>query len=500
MSLNRGVCKTMKGNEKAWYAAFKSKDARFDGHFFVGVASTGIYCRPICRAKLPRAGNCTYYATAAEAEWAGFRPCLQCRPELAPGTAPVDAAASLARRAAGFLEENCGDMESLEELAAHLGCTGRHLRRVFTAEFNVSPIQYLQTLRLLLAKNLLTSTRLSVLDVAMSAGFGSLRRFNELFKKEYRLSPAALRKLGKGGKEEEGSGITLTLPYRPPYRWERLLEFLALRAIPGVEAVRGGEYGRTVSLATRRGKDVYGWIRVGHCPVKNALIVVIARSLLPALSQVLARVRHLFDLYCDPAAVDETLAVMNGLSPGLYVPGTRLPGCFDPYELAVRTALGRQISMKAANALAGRLARSHGEPVRTGMEGLTHAFPAPGKILSLSGPGSAGWGIPGMTASRGRAVVELARAFEEGGIDFSFRADPEAEMKKLAELPGIGTWTAQYIAMRAFGWTDAFPSTDPGIREALAPRTQKEILALAEGWRPWRGYAAVNLWNSLKQH
>lgn len=309
-----------------------------------------------------------------------------------------------------------------------------------------------------------------------------------------------MRKLGKGGKEEEGSGITLTLPYRPPYRWERLLEFLALRAIPGVEAVRGGEYGRTVRLATRRGKDVYGWIRVGHCPVKNALIVVIARSLLPALSQVLARVRHLFDLYCDPAAVDETLASMNGLSPGLYVPGTRLPGCFDPYELAVRTALGRQISMKAANALAGRLARSHGEPVRTGMEGLTHAFPAPGKILSLSGPGSAGWDIPGMTASRGRAVVELARAFEEGSIDFSFRADPEAEMKKLAGLPGIGICTAQYIAMRAFGWTDAFPSTDPGIREALSPRTQKEILALAEGWRPWRGYAAVNLWNSLKQH
>lgn len=204
MSLNRGVCKTMKGNEKAWYAAFKSKDARFDGHFFVGVASTGIYCRPICRAKLPRAGNCTYYATAAEAERAGFRPCLQCRPELAPGTGPVDAAASLARRAAGFLEENCGDMESLEELAAHLGCTGRHLRRAFAAEFNVSPIQYLQTLRLLLAKNLLTSTRLSVLDVAMSAGFGSLRRFNELFKKEYRLSPAALRKLGKGGKRGGG--------------------------------------------------------------------------------------------------------------------------------------------------------------------------------------------------------------------------------------------------------------------------------------------------------
>lgn len=294
MSLTRGVCKTMKGNEKAWHAAFKSKDARFDGRFFVGVASTGIYCR-------------------------------------------------------------------------------------------------------------------------------------------------------------------------------------------------------TVRLATRKRKMVYGWIRVPHCPVKNALVAVIARSLLPALSQVLARVCHLFDLYDDP------LACMNGLSPGLYVPGTRLPGCFDPYELAVRTVPGRQISMKAANALAGRLARSHGEPVRTGMEGLAHAFPSPGKILSLSGTGSSGWGIPGMTASRGGAVVELARAFEEGSIDFSFRADPEAEMKKLAEFPGIGICTAQYIAMRAFGWTDAFPSTDPGIREALAPRTQKEILALAEGWRPWRGYAAVNLWNSLKQ-
>lgn len=488
----------MKGNEKAWYAAFKSKDARFDGHFFVGVVSTGIYCRPICRAKLPRPGNCTYYLTAAEAERAGFRPCLQCRPELAPGTAPVDAASSLARRAANFLEENCGNMESLEELAAHLGCTGRHLRRAFAAEFNVSPIQYLQTLRLLLAKNLLTSTRLSVLDVAMSAGFGSLRRFNELFKKEYRLSPAALRKLGKG-EEEEGSGITLTLPYRPPYQWEKLLDFLALRAIPGVEAVGSGEYGRTVRLATGRHKDVYGWIRVGHRPVKNALVVVIARSLLPVLSQVLARVRHLFDLYSDPAAVDETLASMNRLSPGLYVPGTRLPGCFDPYELAVRTVLGQRVSMKDANTLAGRLARGLGEPVRTGMEGLTHVFPAPGRVLSLKSRESAGLGISGMTEAESRAVVELARAFEEGAIDFSFRADPEAEMKRLMKLPGIGAWTAQYIAMLALGWTDAFPSTDPGIREALAPRTQKEILALAEGWRPWRGYAAVNLWNSLKQ-
>lgn len=414
-------------------------------------------------------------------------------PAIPPGTAPVDASASLARRAASFLEENCGDMESLEELAAHLGCTGRHLRRAFAAEFNVSPIQYLQTLRLLLAKNLLTSTRLSVLDVAMSAGFGSLRRFNELFKKIYRFSPAALRKQGKGKEEDDSSGITLMLPYRPPYQWEKMLEFLELRAIPGVEAVRGGEYGRTVRLATRRRKDVYGWIRMGHCPVKNALAVVIARSLLPALSQVLARVRHLFDLYCDPAAVDETLASMNNLSPGLYVPETRLPGCFDPYELAVRTVLERRISMKAANALAGMFARSYGEPVRTGMEGLAHAFPAPGKILSLSSPGSAGQGIPGITASKGSTVVELARAFEEGSIDFSFRADPEAEMKKLVGLPSIGAWTAQYIAMRAFGWTDAFPSTEHGIREALAPRTQKEILALAEGWRPWRGYAAVNL-------
>ncbi|MDL2238565.1 helix-turn-helix domain-containing protein, partial [Christensenellaceae bacterium OttesenSCG-928-K19] len=293
----------MPGNGNGgWYAAFKAKDSRFDGRFFIGVSSTGIYCRPVCRAKMPKAENCTYYSTAAEAEQAGYRPCLLCRPELAPGMSVTDATTTLARRAARLMEESCAAGERLEEVAGRLGCTSRHLRRAFKAEYNVSPVQYLQTCRLLLAKNLLTDTGLSVLDVAMAAGFGSLRRFNELFKKQYRLPPTALRKLADR-EGVRGGDITILLGYRPPYQWRHMLDFLAQRAIFGVEAVSGDKYMRTVRLEAEGQGQVFGWIKVGNRPEKSALAVTVSASLLPVLPQVLARVRSLFDLYCDPQAV-----------------------------------------------------------------------------------------------------------------------------------------------------------------------------------------------------
>ena len=486
----------LESEDRAWYAASKSKDTRFDGRFFVGVSSTEIYCRRVCRAKLPKAENCRFYATAAEAEQAGFRPCLLCRPELAPGSAPVDAAVSLAHRAARFLEENCGNLGSLEELARRLGCTSRHLRRTFAAEYSVSPIQYLQTCRLLLAKSLLTDTGLPVLSVAMTAGFGSLRRFNDLFKRRYHLAPTALRREAAGAKGE-GGGITLALGYRPPYRWEQMLDFLAPRAIPGVEMVRDGEYLRTVRLAAGDGRHVYGWVRVGCRSQRNLLTVTVDAALLPVLPQVLSGIRRLFDLYCDPDTVYEGLSSMNTIRPGLCVPGTRLPGCFDAFEMTVRAVLGQQITVKAARTLAGRFAAAYGVPVRTGIEGLTHAFPSPEAITALAGPIENHLGPLGVTAARAKTILALARTFVQGTIDFSFGARPETEMRKLLKLPGIGDWTAQYIAMRAMGWPDAFPYTDYGVKKALAPRTPKEILTLAEAWRPWRGYAAVNLWNSL---
>ncbi|WP_407309912.1 DNA-3-methyladenine glycosylase 2 family protein [Desulfosporosinus sp. SB140] len=483
-------------NISGLYAAFMAKDARFDGRFFIGISSTGIYCRPVCRAKQPKVENCTFYLTAAEAEQAGYRPCLLCRPELAPGTSKTDATANLVYRAARMLEENCGDGQSLDELSGRLGCTDRHLRRVFTAEYNVSPVQYLQTCRLLLAKNLLTDTDLPVLDVAMTAGFGSLRRFNDLFKKQYNLSPTALRKQASKEKKQP-SDVTLALGYRPPYRWEEMLSFLAGRAIAGVDIVKNSEYMRTVHIVATENKHVYGWVRVGHRPQKNALIVTVSETLLPVLPQVLARIRHLFDLYCDPGAVYQTLSSMNDIRPGLCALGTRLPGCFNAFEMAVRAVLGQQITVKAASTLAARVIDTYGTPIQTGIEGLTHVFPSPKDILALDGPIENHLGPLGVIAARASTIHELARAVVQGKIDFDLCAQPEEEIKKLMTIRGIGSWTAQYIAMRAMEWPDAFLETDVGVKKALDPYTSKEMLEMAEAWRPWRSYATINLWNSL---
>lgn len=497
INFEKEVLLMSEGREEALYAAFKSKDARFDGHFFVGVSSTGIYCRPVCRARLPKAENCTYYATAAEAEKAGFRPCLQCRPELAPGLAPIDATATLAHKAARLIEEDCENEESLAQLAGKLDCTDRHLRRAFAAEYNVSPVQYLQTCRLLLAKSLLTDTNLSILDVAMASGFGSLRRFNDLFKKQYRLAPTALRKQMATTKKQDDRSITLALGYRPPYQWEQMLDFLSPRSIPGVEVIKNDEYFRTVHLVTGEQKHLYGWIQVGNRQQKNVLSVTVSAALLPALPQVLSRVRHLFDLYCEPHAVYETLSRMNEIRPGLCIPGIRLPGCFDAFEMSARAVLGQQITVKAATTLTGRFAEKFGSPVETGIDGLTYAFPSPESITALDGPIENHLGPLGVIATRARSILALAEVFTSETIDFELCIQPENEIKKLMQLPGIGAWTAQYIAMRALGWTDAFPDTDFGVKKALVPRNRKEILALAETWRPWRAYATMCLWNAL---
>ncbi len=485
----------MLNRDSGLYAAFVAKDARFDGRFFVGISSTGIYCRPVCRAKQPKKENCTFYQTAAEAEQAGYRPCLLCRPEQAPGTSRTDASASLAQRAARLLEEHCAAELSLPVMAQRLGCTDRHLRRVFAEEFRVSPVQYLQTCRLLLAKHLLTDTDLSVLDACMAAGFGSLRRFNELFSRHYQLSPTQLRR--RSAPMEKRDQLTLALGYRPPYLWDDMLRFLAGRAITGVERVENGEYARTVRMVAPDGKPTVGWVRVAHLPEKSALSVTLSDALLPVLPQVLARVRHLFDLHCDSETVYESLSAMNQLRPGLCVRGTRLPGCFDAFEMVVRAVLGQQISVKAASTLAARTVAAFGVPIETGIEGLTHAFPSPEALLALGGPLENHLGPLGVTTARANTIRLLAESFVSGDIDFGLCAQPEQEMKKLLALRGIGPWTAQYIAMRAMGWPDAFLETDAGVKKALEPMSPKEMLQWAEAWRPWRSYATVNLWNSL---
>ena len=478
------------------FSAFKAKDARFDGRFFVGISTTGIYCRPVCKAKQPKAENCTFYPTAAEAEQAGYRPCMLCRPELAPGNSITDAAAALAQRAARLLEEHCGNDETLDELAGQLGCTDRHLRRVFKEHYNVTPVQYLQTCRLLLAKNLLTDTDLSVLDIAMASGFGSLRRFNDLFKNHYHLSPTTLRKQ-MPDERTRSDNITLALGYRPPYHFDEMLRFLAGRAIPGVEVIKDGVYWRSVRFAVPEGRSVSGWVCIGHRQNKCVLTVTVSEKLLPVLPQVLAKVRNLFDLTCDPDAIYETLSIMNAIRPGLCVLGTRLPGCFDSFEMAVRAILGQQITVKAASTLAARIVTVYGTPVSTGIPGLTHVFPTPADILALAEPIESHFGPLGVIASRAKAIRKLAQELEQGEINLEHCAQPEAEMKKLTAIPGIGNWTAQYIAMRTMGWPDAFLETDAGVKKALGPHRPKELLQMAEAWRPWRSYATLNLWNSL---
>ena len=480
-------------SEDHLYRAFMAKDSRFDGRFFVGITSTHIYCRPVCKAKRAKQKNCRFYTTAAEAEAAGFRPCLLCRPELAPEAALMNPNDHLLAKAVNMIEEHCGNISSLKEIAEKLGYSDRHLRRVFNEEYHVSPIQYLQTCRLLLAKNLLTDTNLPVLDVAMTAGFGSLRRFNSLFKKQYNLTPTDLRKRNGTGNKEEGQ-ITLGLGYHPPYRWQEILDFFEMRAIKGIEVIQEGHYLRTVHVKSIQGADYYGWIKVRPDEEKSVLKVTVSESLLPVLSQVLKKVRQLFDLYCDPEIVYETMKNMDN-----FLIGSRIPGCFDPFEMSVRAILGQQITVKGASTLAARVVEKYGKPIETPIDGLTHVFPAPADIIDLVDTLEEQFGKLGVIRTRTKTILALAEALENNELTLEFPADPEEEMKQLVKISGIGKWTAQYIAMRALNWTDAFLETDVGIKKALAPMNQKEMLDWANQWRPWRSYAIVALWNSLKK-
>ena len=476
------------------YRALQSRDHRFDGKFFVGVSSTGIYCRPVCTAKTPQRTHCTFFPSAAAAERAGFRPCLRCRPELAPGNACVDAPRRIAHAAASLIEDGFLEERDLAALGTRLGCTDRHLRRVFQDEFGVSPVGYAQTQRLLLAKRLLTDTELPVTDVAMASGFGSLRRFNALFQERYRMAPSRLR----GGASREGArdgssfarnpSMRFELAYRPPLAWDAMLEFLALRAIAGVEAVAGREYRRTVAIA-HGGAMHHGWIAAQPSPRKATLRVVVAPELARVVPAVLAAVKRLFDLACDPAIVEAQLGALAAAHPGL-----RVPGAFDGFEMAVRAIVGQQVTVKAATTLSGRLARAFGEPVATPWPELTHAFPSAAKFAMLTVDDIARNGI---TGARSRSLIALAGALASGEIALLPGADVEATMAALRELPGIGEWTAQYLAMRALAWPDAFPHTDLGVMKALGLASPARVLAAAERWRPWRAYAVVHLWHAL---
>lgn len=467
------------------YRALRARDARFDGRFFVAVSSTRIYCRPVCAVRPPRRENCRFYPSAAAAESAGYRPCLRCRPELAPGLSSVDARSRLAQAAASLIEDGIAQEGSLEAIAVRLGVTDRHLRRTFQAEFGVTPVAFAQTQRLLLAKRLLTDTAMPVTDVAFASGFGSLRRFNALFRQRYRLQPRQLRREAARG---EADAFRFELGYRPPYDWPALAAFLAARAIPGVESVTGGRYRRTVRVSAG-GKAHAGWIEVRPAAKRPALEVVLSTSLSRAIPTVLARVKALMDLACDPAPVAEALGALAAARPGL-----RVPGAFDGFELAIRAVLGQQVSVAAASTLAGRLAARFGEALETPHAGLGVLFPAAERIAALEVAEVAALGLP---AARARTVLAIAQAVARGGLDLRPGADLDPTLDALGALPGVGEWTAQYIAMRALAWPDAFPQSDLGVLKALGTRDPRHALAAAEAWRPWRSYAVLQLWHSL---
>jgi AraC family transcriptional regulator of adaptative response / DNA-3-methyladenine glycosylase II len=469
------------------YRALRARDARFDGRFFVAVSSTRIYCRPVCTVKPPRKENCRFYPSHAAAEAAGYRPCLRCRPELAPGNASVDATTRLAQAAASLIEDRTLDEEGLEAVAARLGITDRHLRRAFGTEFGVSPVEFAQTQRLLLAKRLLTDTALPVTEIAFASGFGSLRRFNALFKQRYRLQPGQLRRRMKdSGAAAPADTLRFELSYRPPYDWPAVSAFLGARAIAGVEAVENGVYRRTARVLVD-GKPKLGWIEVAPSPKKPALRVTVSASLAKALPPVLSRVKSLFDLACNPAEVAEALGALAKAHPGL-----RVPGAFDGFEVAVRAVVGQQVSVAAARTITGRIAEAHGDPVETPF-GLNRIFPAAERIAGLSYDRIARLGMPG---ARAKTVIGIARALAEGKLELAPNADVEATLEKLRALPGIGEWTAQYLAMRALAWPDAFPHTDLGVMRALGEKNPRRVLELGEAWRPWRAYAVLHLWHS----
>jgi AraC family transcriptional regulator of adaptative response / DNA-3-methyladenine glycosylase II len=480
MSIDDDVC----------YRALIARDSRFDGVFFVGVKTTAIYCRPICTAKTPRRESCRFFGSAALAEQAGFRPCLRCRPELAPGQAPVDAVRTMAQTAAARIEAGAlSNGGSLEDLAASLGLSSRQLRRSMRKELGVSPVQLAQTNRLLLAKRLIAETQLPLTEIAFAAGFDSVRRFNALFRSHYRLTPSNLRR--SSARPAIADCLRLTIAYRPPLDWRSLLRFLSARAIPGIECVTGDTYQRTVCVGGHR-----GWFCVSPIAGRHLLAVNLATPLAPALPAILARLRNLFDLDARPDLIAGHLALDPLLGPWVKCqPGLRVPGAFDAFELGMRAILGQQVSVRGASTLAGRLVQQFGEPIETPLACLNRIAPSAEALASARSAALAGIGLP---AARAESLHSLANAVARREIDLEPGVDPTAMVAKLVELPGVGPWTAEYIAMRALRWPDAFPATDLGLVKASGLKSAKIFAKTAERWRPWRAYAAMHLWESLK--
>ena len=471
--------------------AFVTRDPRFDGRLFCGVKSTGIYCRPICPARTPKAENMTFYPSAAAAQEAGFRPCLRCRPEASPDLGAWRGTSNTVSRALTLIEAGAMDTGDVDALAVRLGVGERQLRRLFRQHLGASPVAVAQTRRVLLAKQLIHETRLPMAEVALASGFGSVRRFNETFQQLFDRPPGALRRSQGQEISAAAGGVTVRLPYRAPYDWDGVIGFLAGRAITGVEVVSPRRYVRTLSVEGVKGVVI---VTPG---AGDFLVAEIRFPKLQALPAVIARVRRVFDLSADPTLIGDHLSQDPVLAPMIAArPGLRAPGAWDGFELAVRAILGQQITVTAARNLAAKLAAAYGERIddpAAAKLGLTHVFPGPDRLV---GQDIAALGMP---ASRGKALEAMARTVAADPGIFTPRADLESAIAALKALPGIGEWTAQYIALRELREPDAFPPGDVALqRMMLHPDgerpTANELLARAETWRPWRAYAASHLW------
>jgi AraC family transcriptional regulator, regulatory protein of adaptative response / DNA-3-methyladenine glycosylase II len=475
----------------ACYRALCLRDARFDGRFFTGVKTTGIYCRPVCPARTPRSENVVFFPAAAAAQEAGFRPCLRCRPETAPDLGAWRGTSNTVSRALTLIELGALDEASIDDFASRLGVGERQLRRLFRQHLGASPIAVAQTRRVLLAKQLVHETQLSMAEVAFGSGFGSVRRFNETFQALFDRPPGALRRASGPEVSAEPRGeISLLLRYHPPYEWPAMLEFLRRRAISGIEAVTDRRYARSVQFHGTQGT-------VAVEPTSgNALRAVVRFPKLSALPMLIARLRRVFDLAADPFPIAAHLAKDPTLAPLVKArPGLRLPGAWEGFELAIRAVLGQQITVSAAARLAGRLVAAYGERLAEPNGDLTHVFPKPQALAA------ADLTSLGMPRTRAAALSAVAAAAIADPHLFDATGGLEDTVRRLRSIRGIGEWTAQYIALRQLREPDAFPAADLGLRRAMASRqgrgtSSSELLDRANGWRPWRAYAAQHLWAS----
>jgi AraC family transcriptional regulator of adaptative response / DNA-3-methyladenine glycosylase II len=473
------------------YRAIASKDARFDGRFFTGVVTTGIYCRPVCPARIPARRNVKFFPSAAAAQTAGFRPCLRCRPESSPGTPAWAGTSTTVSRALRQIADGALDDGNVGALAARLGLGERQLRRLFVEHLGASPLTVAQTRRVQLAKKLLDETALPMSHLALDAGFTSVRRFNAAVRKTYGRTPSELRRLRLNAvTPRDDSQVTLRLAYRPPLEWGRLMDYLQARAIPGVEEVRDGVYSRSVRIG-----GVAGVISARAHTDRPELLLRVPIELARHLIVIVERARRIFDLGADPGEIVQHLRRDPRLRSRLRGRSDiRIPGAWDGFETFVRAILGQQVSVAGATTLAGRLVAALGEPLANPVGSITHCFPESGVVM----------GAPvqdiGMPAARAQTIQTVAKEIHEGRLQLDAGAELDASIERLTRIPGIGPWTAHYVAMRVLGEPDAFPAGDLGVRKAFAVSgrmpSERELCKRAEAWRPWRAYVAMLMWTS----